>query len=154
MPTPAAAKAPNTGATPCHRKSAVATRSPAMPRSVVARRITRRAPLGALSVRHLPLAQELEELDAFAQAAHHHLGAPHHLADDRRDLAGAEVEALVEDLDGIEDLAVREVRIVERRDLDAVLVDELRMRRIEPAVLHRLLVKKGAGIGCRERDLD
>src|SRR5581483_10020032 len=129
MPMPAAAKAPSTGVTPCQRKRAVAARSPAMPRSVVVRRITRRTPLGALSVRHLPLAQELEEFDAFAQAAHHHLGALHHIADDGGDLAGAEVEALVEDLDGIEYLAMREVRIVERRDLDAVLVDEFRMRR-------------------------
>src|ERR1700745_438410 len=112
MPMPAAAKAPSTGATPCQRKSAVATRSPAMPGSVVARRITRRAPVGALSVRHLPLAQELEELDAFAQAAHHHLWTLHHLADDGCDLAGAEIEALVEDFDGIEDLAVREMLVV------------------------------------------
>ena len=36
-------------------------------------------------MRHLPLAQELEELDPFAQAAAHHLGAAHHLTDDRGD---------------------------------------------------------------------
>src|SRR5581483_5669677 len=49
---------------------------------------------------------------------------------------------------------MREVRIVERRDLDAVLVDEFRMRRIEPAILHRLLLEEGSWIGRGERDLD
>jgi hypothetical protein len=50
-------------------------------------------------MREFALAQEVEELDAFAQAAAHHFGASHHLAHDRGDLAGAEIEALVEGLD-------------------------------------------------------
>src|SRR5258708_7717684 len=60
----------------------------------------------------------------------------------------------VEDLDGIEDLAMREVRVVGRRDLHAVLVDQLGVLDVEPAILHRLLVKERAGIGRRQRDLD
>ena len=35
------------------------------------------------------LFQELEELDAFAQAALHHVGLGDHLADDRGDLAAS-----------------------------------------------------------------
>ena len=100
------------------------------------------------------LAQELEELDAFAQAALHHVGAADHLADDRADLAGPEVEALVEGLHRVEDLGVAEMRIVQRRDLDAVLVDQFGVRGVEPAVLHRLVVEEGAGIGRGQRHLD
>src|SRR5690242_15805096 len=44
----------------------------------------------------LPLAQELEELHAFAQTPLHHLRTAHHLPDNRRDLAAAEVEAPIE----------------------------------------------------------
>src|SRR5947207_2835032 len=66
-----------------------------------------------------PLAQELEELDAFAQAALHHVRRAHHFADDGRDLARAEIELLVEALQRREDLVVGEMRVVQRRDLDA-----------------------------------
>src|SRR6185295_6326137 len=38
------------------------------------------------------LPKELEELHALAQAALHHVGGAHHLADDGRDLAGPEIE--------------------------------------------------------------
>src|SRR5579863_1995271 len=88
----------------------------------------------------MPLAQELEELDAFAQAALHHLRAADHLADDGSDLRGAEVEALVEGLDVVEDLGVRQVLVGQRRNLDAVFVHQLGMRFVEPAIFHRLAV--------------
>ena len=44
------------------------------------------------ATRPVALPQELEELDAFAQPALHHLRAAHHLAHDRGDLRRAEVE--------------------------------------------------------------
>ena len=107
------------------------------------------------SVRELPpFAQEGEELDAFAQPALHHLRAAHHLADDRGDLRRAEVEAPVELLDRLENLGVAEMRIMQRRDLHAAVVDEFGMRFVEPAVLQRFAIKLGAGIGRRQRDLD
>ena len=80
--------------------------------------------------------------------------AAHHLADDRGDLGGAEIELLVEVLDRVEDLGVAEMRIVQRRDLHAVVVDQLGVVVVEPAVLHRLLVEERARIGRGERDLD
>ena len=58
------------------------------------------------SGRFLAVAQEAEELDPFAQAAFHHLGRAHHLADDRGDLRRPEIEATVEVLDRGEDLGV------------------------------------------------
>src|SRR5579875_2751997 len=105
-------------------------------------------------MRQLALAQEVEELDAFAQAPLHHLGTLDHLAHDRGDLAGAEIELFVEGLDRVEDLLVAQMRIMQRRDLNAVLVDQLRMFGIEPAILDRLLIEEGAGIRRGERDLD
>src|SRR5690348_14062519 len=92
--------------------------------------------------RPLPLPQEVEELDALAQAPLHHLRAPDHLVDDRGDLGRAEIEAPVERLYALENLGVREVRVVQRRDLHAALVDQLRMLRVEPAVLDRLVVEE------------
>ena len=56
-------------------------------------------------MRRAALAQELEELDALAQPALHHLRAADHFADDRGDLAGAEIEAPVEFLDRVENFA-------------------------------------------------
>ena len=103
--------------------------------------------------RLVALPQELEELHALAQAALHHLRAAHHLADDRGDLRRAEIEAPVEGLDAVEDLGVRQMRVVQRRDLHAVLVDQLGMLGVEPAILDRLLVQERAGIGRGERDL-
>src|SRR5689334_22812803 len=113
--------------------------------AVTISRLMRRLPVGA---------QEGEELDAFAQAALHHLRAPDHLADDRGDLGRAEIEAAVEVLHRVEDLAVAETRIVQRRDLHAALVDQLGVLGVEPAVLHRLLVQERARIRRGERDLD
>ena len=101
-----------------------------------------------------PLAQELEELDALAQPALHHLRRAHHLVDDRGDLRRAEVERFVELLDRVENLAVAQVRIVQRRDLDAVVVDQIGVVGVEPAVLLGLLVQERAGIRRRERNLD
>src|SRR5579859_1263750 len=82
----------------------------------------------------VPLPQELEELHAFTQATLHHLRAADHLTHDRCDLRRAEVEALVEGLDVVEDFGVRQMWIRERRDLDAVVVHQFGMRLIQPAV--------------------
>ena len=43
---------------------------------------------------------------------------------------------------------------MQRRDLHPALVDQLGMPQVEPAVLDRLAMQIGAGVGCRERDLD
>src|SRR6185437_7919320 len=105
-------------------------------------------------MRGAALAQEMKEFDAFAQAALHHLRAADHLADDRSDLAGAEIEAPVEFFDRVEDFAVAQMWIVQGRDLHAVLVDELGMSIVEPAVLHRLIEQERARIRRRKRNLD
>jgi len=85
-------------------------------------------------MRGVALAQEVKELDAFPQPAFHHLRAANHLADDCGDLAGAEIESPVKLLDGIEYFRMREMRIVQRRDLHAFIIDEFGMRLIEPAI--------------------
>src|SRR5215831_281612 len=105
-------------------------------------------------MRGAALAQEMKEFDAFTQPPLHHLRAADHFADDGSNLAGAEIEAAVEFLDRVEDFAVAQMRIVQRRDLHAVFVDELGMRIVEPAVLHRLIEQEGARIRRGERNLD
>src|SRR5262249_18954017 len=124
------------------------------PARIIWQRPRRRLGRAPHSVRRRTLAQETEEFDALAQAPHHHLGARDHLAHDRGDLAGAKIESPIEGLDAVEDLLVRQVRIMQRRDLDAVFVDELGVLGMEPAVLDRLVVEEGAGIGRRQGDLD
>src|SRR5688500_17921135 len=71
--------------------------------------------------RLLAVAQEVEELDAFAQPALHHVPVANHLAHDRADLARAEVEAPVHLLDLVEDHLAREVRVRKLRDLRAAV---------------------------------
>src|SRR6185369_9819589 len=70
-------------------------------------------------------AQELQELDALAHAAPQHGRALQHLPHELGDLARPEEERAVELLLHLEDLAVREVRVLERRDLEAVGGDQL-----------------------------
>src|SRR6185437_2601592 len=95
-------------ATFCRANRYAATASP-MKASTRASRFTARRVRSADGLP--PLAQELEEFHAFAQPPSHHLGASCHLAHDRRDLAGAEIEAAIERLDRVEDLGVRQVRV-------------------------------------------
>src|SRR5277367_6412651 len=68
------------------------------PKSQQSPRISRFALCGQL----LSFAQKLEELDTFARPAPEHVPTREHLADDRHDLAGAEIEPLVENLERIE----------------------------------------------------
>src|SRR5580698_1036129 len=70
----------------------------------------RRLPECTLRRQFLSFAQELEEFDAFARAAPEHVPVRQHLAHDRRDLSRAEIEALVEDLERIEDFLVAQMR--------------------------------------------
>src|SRR6266545_3823974 len=151
-PSPAIPSAETIVAKPACAKNAVASASPA--RRGGARRESRgdgarraRGPAAAL-------AEELEELDPLAKAASHHVGAPEHLAHDLRDLAAPEVEAPVEGLQGRVDLGMGEVWVAERRELDAVLVHQLRVRGVEPAFLDRLTVELGPRVGSGERHLD
>src|SRR5690242_18472675 len=44
--------------------------------------------------------------------------------------------------------------VVQRGDLDAVSIHQLRVLGVQPAVLDRLAIKIRAWIWCRERDLD
>src|SRR6516162_2135439 len=90
-------------------------------------------------MRRAALAQEMKEFDAFVQPPFHHLRAADHLTDDGSNLFGAEIEAAVELLDRDEDFAVAQMRIMQRRDLHPVFIDELGMAIVEPAVLHRLI---------------
>ena len=71
--------------------------------------------------RSIPLPKKLEELHALAQPALHHLRAAHHFTHDRGDLRRAEVELLIKRLDAVEYLGVRQMRVGQRRDLDAVV---------------------------------
>ena len=108
----------------------------------------------ALRSLFLSFAKELEKLDALAQTAFHHIGAADHLAHDRCDFAGTEIEALIKHFERIEDLLVGQMRIVQRCDLNAVFVHQFRIVRVQPAVFDRLLVEKRAGVGRRQRDLN
>src|SRR5271155_5663242 len=101
-----------------------------------------------------PLAQEVKELDAFAQPPLHHLRTTDHLVDDRRDLAGAEIKASVKLLNRIEYDGVGQMRVMQRRDLDAPVVDQFGMGFIEPAILLGLIEQERARIRRRKRNLD
>src|SRR6202167_5904564 len=94
------------------------------------------------------VAQERKELKPFAQAA------AHHLRSNGGNFRRAEVKTPVEILHRMENLGVRQVRIMQRRHLDAVGVDQLGVLLVEPAVLQRLAVKFGAGIRRGQRDLN
>ena len=98
------------------------------------------------------VAQELEEFHALAQAAHQHVARGEHLAHDLGDLGGAEIELLVEILHRLEDFGMAEMRIVERRDLGAVIGQQIHIAG-EPAIFLGLLVEEGARIGRRQRHL-
>src|SRR5205085_1488893 len=114
----------------------------------------RSAAVPAASARHLPLAQELEELDPLAHTPPHHLRALQHLAEQRCNLAPPEIEAPIELLYRLEDLGVPEVWVMQRSDLHAALVDQVGVALVEPAILKGLPVEIGAGIGRGERHLD
>ena len=104
--------------------------------------------------RLVPVAQEVEELDPLPQAPLHHFRALDHLAQDRGDLARAEIEAAVESLDRIEDLGVAQAGITQRRDLPPVIIHEVHVDVLEPAVLDRLLVKERPWVWRRQGNLE
>src|ERR1700688_4279362 len=107
------------------------------------------------SVRHSsPLPQELKELDPFTQPANHHLPIADHLAHDRRNLPGSKIESPIKFLDRIENFGLAQMRVVQRRNLDAFTIHELRIRGVKPTVFYRLIEKKRARIGRRQRDLN
>src|SRR6202012_1157542 len=65
-----------------------------------------------------------------------------------------EIELLVEVLDGIKDLTMAEMRIVQRGDLRGFVRQKIDFLVVEAAVFLRLFVEEGARIGRRERNLD
>ena len=102
----------------------------------------------------VPRPQEVEEFHPFAQAALHHFRALDHFRHDGCDLGGAKIEFLIEILDRLEDLGVAQVRIVERRDLRALLGQKIDLLVIEPAVFLCLPVQECPRIRRRQRNLN
>ena len=94
--------------------------------------------------RHLPVAQELEELDALAQPAAHHVGAAVISATGTR-FFPAET-GLVKGFERFEDFGVRQVGIVQGRNLPRYRRSG-RRGRYRPALADRLPVELSAGIG-------
>src|SRR3954452_8298601 len=70
------------------------------------------------------LDKEVEELVALAEAARTFLPVARHLAEDTQNGPRPHVEPPVELLHGFEDILPAEIRILEGRVLDAVLVDQ------------------------------
>src|SRR5262249_3492272 len=102
----------------------------------------------------LSLPEEVEELDALAQTTPHHRRALEHLPGDLGDLARPEEELSIELLLHLEDVLVREMRVLDRRHLEAVLADEVSGLVSEPALSLRLVEQIRAGQRRRERHLD
>src|SRR5437868_7755493 len=101
-----------------------------------------------------PRAKKLKELAPFPQPPLHHFWAADHLRHDIADLAPSEIKAFVKFFEGIVNLRVRQMRIVQRRNLDAPLIHEFGIRGIQPAVLYGLFVEKSSWIWCRQRNLN
>ena len=96
---------------------------------------------------HLPLAQELEELDAFAQPAAHHLaGCGSSRRPARRSCRGGNRSACRRS-PATRRFRCGQMRIVQRRDLHPAIVDQLGVGDVEPAVLDRLAI----AVRCRDR---
>src|SRR5262245_24918803 len=100
------------------------------------------------------LAQEFEELETLTKTTAHHRGALEHLPHDLGDLARPEEERAIELLLHLEDVAVREMRVLDRGDLEAVLAHELAGGVTQPAFSLGLIVGIGAGQRGGERYLD
>ena len=97
--------------------------------------------------------EELEEFYAFAQPSSHHLRAGNHFRNDRGDLRRPEIEALIKFLDRVEDPAVTEMRIMQRRDLNAVIIDQVKNGvAVRMAVLF-LLLGSGYGLASTPDDI-
>src|SRR5262249_12083684 len=109
--------------------------------STTATACERRAALGAGAA----AAGEAEGVATLAESAATQRGIAEHLADDREDLAGAEIEAAVEGLERREDLRAGQIRVAERTRLHTVAVDE--PDTVQPAALERLAVERGPRVG-------
>src|SRR4029077_14305144 len=64
------------------------------------------------------------------------------------------IEAPIERLDRVEDLAVAQVRVVQWGDLHTVRIDELRVGMVKPAIFQGLAIEVRARIGRGKRHLD
>src|SRR5262249_62125669 len=89
----------------------------------------------------LSLTQELQKLDALARPAAQHRRALQHLPHELGDLARPEEESSVELVLHLEDLLVRQMRILDRRDLEAVVGDQLTRFVAQPALSLGLVVE-------------
>src|SRR4051794_3996158 len=97
-------------------------------------------------------AQKMEKFHTLAQPPNQHVPGGQHLAYDFRDLRGAEVKPPVKILDRIENFAVGQMRIIERRDLRTAIGQQIDIFG-KPTILLGLIVKESAGIWRRKRDL-
>src|SRR5882724_5070077 len=98
------------------------------------------------------LPEEAQEVAALAEATAHDLAVAHHLARQRDHLARPEVETPVEEIQRLEDLGPRQMRVADGALLDAVPVHQ--DLGLEPAVALRLCVQRGARVGRGQRHLD
>src|SRR5579862_7070506 len=102
-------------------------------------------PLGSRERLAFARTHELEELEAFAQTALHHVGVLEHRPEDARDGARTEVVGLVELLDVFEYLVAVQAVVLQDGGLLAPGVGQFDGA-AEPVVLFRLLVKLRAWI--------
>src|SRR5215831_6816689 len=89
----------------------------------------------------LPLTQELKELDALAHPAAQNGRALQHLPHELGDLARPEEEGSVELFLHLEDVLVRQMRIFDGRDLEAVVGDQVARFVAQPALPLGLVVE-------------
>src|SRR5712671_3047986 len=101
----------------------------------------------------LPRPKELKEFNALAQTTLHHLGTEKHLSDDRCNFSRPEIKPPVKCLKRIENPVMAEIRVMERRKLDALVVDQLGVFGIQPTVLNRLLIKECTRVRRGQGDL-
>src|SRR6185437_5160950 len=93
-------------------------------------------------------AQEAEKLGPFSQPAPRHLPAREHLPNDLPDLGRSEVEALIKHFHAVENLLLRQMRVADRGELHALLVDQVvSIAFLQTALGHLLFVERGAGVG-------
>ena len=85
-------------------------------------------------------AQKVKKFHTLTQPALHHFRTHDHLSHNRGDLGRTEIEFFIEILDRVEDLAMAQVRIVQRRNLRAFLRQEVDLFVEQPAILLRLSV--------------
>src|ERR1700691_4902853 len=100
-------------------------------------------------------AQETKELHSFAQTPLRQIPALQHLLDDFPNFPGAEIKSPIEGLHAVKDFVLGELRITDGRELPTPIVHQIDATiLLQPAAIDGLPVKRSAGIGRRERNLN